>query len=97
MFTLSRTLRRIALIVMLTCSQLVTWAQSPQVDDQLVNTVIVFSLLPFLVAFAFLFFIFYRQKRESDLRRLIAETEMKALRAQMNPHFLFNSLNSIYL
>ncbi|MEN9347364.1 MAG: hypothetical protein RLZZ77_875 [Bacteroidota bacterium] len=82
---------------MLTCSQLVTWAQSPQVDDQLVNTVIVFSLLPFLVAFAFLFFIFYRQKRESDLRRLIAETEMKALRAQMNPHFLFNSLNSIYL
>ena len=97
MFTLSRTLRRIALIVMLTCSQLVTWAQSPQVDDQLVNTVIVFSLLPFLVAFAFLFFIFYRQKRESDMRRLIAETEMKALRAQMNPHFLFNSLNSIYL
>jgi len=88
---------RYSLIGLLICSQLTAFGQSQAVDDQLVNTVIVFSLLPFLVAFAFLFFIFYRQKRESDLRRLIAETEMKALRAQMNPHFLFNSLNSIYL
>jgi LytS/YehU family sensor histidine kinase len=63
----------------------------------MVNKVILFSLLPFLLAFSFLFFIFYRQKRESDVRRNMAETEMKALRAQMNPHFIFNSLNSIYL
>lgn len=72
-------------------------AQGPTVDTDMVNKVILFSLLPFLLAFSFLFFIFYRQKRESDVRRNMAETEMKALRAQMNPHFVFNSLNSIYL
>ena len=34
-------------------------------------------------------------RNESSLRQKIAETEMMALRAQMNPHFIFNSLNSI--
>jgi hypothetical protein len=34
-------------------------------------------------------------RRESAFREKIAETEMQALRAQMNPHFIFNSLTSI--
>ncbi|QEC54577.1 ligand-binding sensor domain-containing protein [Flavisolibacter ginsenosidimutans] len=32
---------------------------------------------------------------EADLKRKIAETEMAALRSQMNPHFIFNCLGAI--
>lgn len=34
--------------------------------------------------------------REAEHRTRIAEVEMKALRSQMNSHFIFNSLQSIY-
>ncbi len=34
-------------------------------------------------------------RKEASLKQKITETEMQALRAQMNPHFIFNSLNSI--
>lgn len=35
------------------------------------------------------------QQKEAEFRAEVADTEMKALRLQMNPHFIFNSLNSI--
>jgi len=41
--------------------------------------------------FAFMF----NQRRKSRFMHQVSEVEMKALRAQMNPHFIFNSLNSI--
>ncbi|MGZ5191481.1 MAG: histidine kinase, partial [Flavisolibacter sp.] len=34
-------------------------------------------------------------RHEAEMKQKIAETEMTALRAQMNPHFIFNCLNSI--
>ncbi|MVM37993.1 hypothetical protein GO730_10970 [Spirosoma sp. HMF3257] len=37
------------------------------------------------------------QREKSELRERIAASEMKALRSQMNPHFLYNSLNAIRL
>ena len=36
-----------------------------------------------------------RLRRENSFREEIADAELRALRAQINPHFLFNSLNTI--
>jgi signal transduction histidine kinase len=39
--------------------------------------------------------IFLMQGRQEELRELAVSAQLAALRAQVNPHFLFNSLNSI--
>ena len=36
-----------------------------------------------------------KNAKEAQLESLVKETELKMLRSQINPHFLFNSLNSI--
>lgn len=55
-----------------------------------------------LVLLGFLFFIEYRKRQKNQqqqnellLKAQISEVELKALRLQMNPHFIFNCLNSI--
>jgi LytS/YehU family sensor histidine kinase len=58
-----------------------------------------FLLLVAVTAVAFVFFLFKRRlsaiKKQAALKQKIAETEMMALRAQMNPHFIFNCISSI--
>jgi sensor histidine kinase YesM len=55
---------------------------------------IVFLLFVF-IAYLIVRFLLNQEKEKSKLKQTIIDVEMKTLRSQMNPHFLFNSLNSI--
>jgi len=57
-----------------------------------------------VIGFSAIIYAFYRyrigeirkaERLRNEFEQQIAETRMEALRAQMNPHFIFNSLNSI--
>jgi two-component system LytT family sensor kinase len=58
------------------------------------------GVLLLLVAVLYHLFGFYqhleeKKRHEETMKKLLKEAELKALKAQLNPHFLFNSLNSI--
>lgn len=63
---------------------------------------LIFMLFAFYdyIIMVYYVFIYYRNfrskiKNETDLKDLIKEAEINALKSQINPHFLFNSLNSV--
>jgi len=71
-------------------------------QQEQIELVIYGSLIPLIVVFIFLFFVVYRSRREAAFRKREFELqlsrsnmEMKALRSQVNPHFIFNCLASI--
>lgn len=59
----------------------------------LTNSAIVTGVI--LLLSALIGFLFFKRKQKSDFKAKVSATELKALQAQMNPHFIFNSLNSI--
>ena len=60
------------------------------------NSLIAGILLLFLLGlFVFRNFYLKRKKQQAENERKQTELEMQALRAQMNPHFIFNCLSSI--
>ena len=52
-------------------------------------------LLFFLTGALFFYALIKEFKRRNEVQKKLMESQLTALRAQMNPHFLFNSLNSI--
>lgn len=76
--------------------------QKAEVEKQKAIKSSIFVGTLMLVVFSILGFVFYKRRRDINLKRReaelnahITEVEMKALRSQMNPHFIFNSLRSI--
>lgn len=64
------------------------------------NTLLIVSIISFLFILVIVFFInrsvqLKKKREEAAFKQKVAETQMQALRAQMNPHFIFNNFNSI--
>jgi tetratricopeptide (TPR) repeat protein len=70
-------------------------------EKQQMNNLLLMGLILVITSSVFLFF-YIRQRNEkkiavekAEIIRKMAELEMQSLRSQLNPHFMFNSLNSI--
>lgn len=56
---------------------------------------LIFLMTMAVMGVVFYFFFLYNTRSQLHFQALRHELEIKALRAQMNPHFIFNSLNTI--
>jgi len=67
-------------------------------QKQVFNPSIDYCVIKLVQVLALGYYINYRkqQKQISELKRIQAETDLQYLRAQLQPHFFFNTLNNIY-
>ena len=73
--------------------------------DILLDNSLYYKLFEGIFVFLLIFLFYYlfltqddlaeKQIRETELEMLLRDNELKMLRSQINPHFLFNSLNSV--
>ena len=56
----------------------------------------VLPMMAFLVGYKFSWDAIQKQNRIEALNRMVAESELQFLNSQINPHFLFNNLNTLY-
>jgi sensor histidine kinase YesM len=69
-------------------------------DDSLIWRAIagiMFYIIIIAVDYVIIYYNNFHDKllKEAELRTLVKETELKSLKYQINPHFIFNSLNSV--
>ena len=75
--------------------------ESERNQEKLKASMMLFGILSLLGIGTLVFFLLKRQNQirqkelEASFRAQMVELELKALRAQMNPHFIFNALGSI--
>lgn len=68
----------------------------PAIDQNFNKTFIAIRYLIFSMLFNFLRGWFDQEKKLNQIKLDQISTELKLLRAQVNPHFLFNTLNNLY-
>ena len=69
-----------------------------ELKSEQVRTRLTFYLAIIILLFSLVFFFYYRTVKENEaikLKQRMLETERSLLRTQMNPHFIFNALNSV--
>lgn len=66
----------------------------PEFADE--NLLVTLVLLVFIISYGYVADSFYARREQLVLVQQKTEAELTALKAQVNPHFLFNALNTIY-
>ena len=66
-----------------------------QLSNSKRSKIVYIAALSFAIALFSIFYYQRNQRNKIEIKRIKAELQTKVLRLQMNPHFIFNSLNSI--